>query len=297
MPDKKSVKRKMEEAVAAWEEKCREQVDKDALRASSPRGPVDGPLLNFKGGCDRGGLLTALRLARTSNQLTISELRTLLCERGIGMSDHAAKQIAEQAYFAFGESFSIEQIMTMLIPVKRTNSWEELNDSEQSIMQAAFAKVLASKGGGKAEAVNKAFLLKAAAEVPGLHPTGTPSDQELASLEEQCTSLYDGAVDLPDLFNLMRSPTTTTTTDSTYGPLVKAFAAFDMDASSSLTLPRCKQIITLFDGAAGAELESALAEAKVSAAEAKTDGEAFDKRKPKINYHTLVEAFLAGAAM
>ena len=133
---------------------------------------------------------------------------------------------------------------------------------------------MASKGGGKAEAVNKAFLLKAAAEVPGLHPTGTPSDQELASLEEQ----------------------TTTTTDSTYGPLVKAFAAFDMDASSSLTLPRCKQIIALFDGVAGAELESALAEAKVSAAEAKTDGEAFDKRKPKINYHTLVEAFLAGAA-
>ena len=55
MPDKKSVKRKMEEAVAAWEEKYREQVDKDALRASSPRGPVDGPLLSFKGGCDRGG--------------------------------------------------------------------------------------------------------------------------------------------------------------------------------------------------------------------------------------------------
>ena len=205
------------------------------------------PLLDLHNSFQRGSLLTALRLARTSDMLDVSGLVQLLVQRSVGMSQHAADQIAEQVFLAHGSQFTFEDLVCLLVPCQRVQVFEELVDSEVSMMRAAFAKLPGANGAGTAAATPE-LLQRAAREVPGLHPTGVLTKAESEAVYDKCLNQHDGALDVGSLFTVMREHQRETRAAPTQAQLVKAFGAFDVEKSSTLPLEKLKQVIMLFDG-------------------------------------------------
>lgn len=76
-----------------------------------------GALLVDLHAASRAELLTALRTSRSSDIITIDELKTLLCHRSIGMSEAAANEVSNKLKREHGENFTSEQLVNFLIPV------------------------------------------------------------------------------------------------------------------------------------------------------------------------------------
>ena len=144
------------------------------------------PLLDLSNGSiSRAALLTEMRLARSSDMLTIDDLKELLCERAIGLEQRAATQIGEQMFAAHGASFTLEQLVNFLVPVRRVPLFEELSDSEMAFLRTRFALLTKSTSNAT---ITPELLDKVAVELPGLHD-GALSDDERALLEEKMAEI------------------------------------------------------------------------------------------------------------
>ena len=303
---------------------------RSAAAADAEFVPDGAPMLDLHSSFDRGALLTSLRLARSSDILTMDDIKKLLCDRGIGMSDHAASQVREQLFGAFGASVTMEQLVCLLVPIQRVRDFADLTESEVSMMRSAFAKLPGATGGATA-AVSTDFLKRAAREVPGLQPSGLMSATELDAVHERCLALHDGSVDLASLFNISREVQRAQLPPPTQHQLVKTLAAFDTETNSTLPLEKLRDVIKLFDGievratiprprardivatvavetraqptlvcgfrlmpnacARASQIKSAVNDAKTSHFDDAKGAKG--KAMTRVNYHILVERFLA----
>lgn len=246
------------------------------------------PLLDLDGSFERAGLLTALRLAFSSDVLTVVDLKALLCGPPVGMNHVAASSVVEQVYSAHGEAFTVEQLVAFLVPVRRVPHFDELVESEVSMLRTSFASV--SSG---ASAISPGLLDKAVAQVPGLHPAGTLDAAAKADVIERMQSMNgESSTDLGDLFNIMREHQRATRETPTSQQLIRAFNAFDDDKSGTLTYERLKRLLVLFDGVPEAEIRRlALTECKATTAmvDKSERGSASSQR---VDYRRLVHLYM-----
>ena len=228
------------------EDKAAELLTSAAKRSLSKRAPkLSGALmLDLHGSFERASLLTALRIAFTSEFLTIIELKSLLCGPPVGMNPAAASSVVEQVFAAHGECFTVEQLVAFLVPVRRVPDFNELSDSEVAMLRTSFANV--SSG---APEITPAQLDATVAQLPGLHTDGPLSAAAKADVAERMLEIAgESRADLPSLFNVMRAHQRATRAPPTAQQLVRAFNAFDHENSGSLSYDRLKKVLVLFDG-------------------------------------------------
>ena len=246
MPDKKA------KSPAAAEKPADKEKAAAVLQAASRRraekvaeAAPTGPLLALHDAFSRGELLTALRLAYSSDSITLDELKSLLCVKGgVGLSEASASVISEQVYSAYGSTFTIEQLVCLLVPVKRVATFAELSESEVALLRTKFAGLQSQEG-----TIDSSQLKRVAAELPSLHDGPLSADDEAAiSAELQANG---GSADLQTTFNLFRAAQTRARVPPTSQQMVKAFLAFDTGKSGSagtLNVEKLKGVVKLFDG-------------------------------------------------
>ena len=155
-------------------------------------------MLDLHGSFSRAALLTPLRLAFRSDTLTLDDLKRLLCGTGLGLSEEAGAAISDQVTAAYGSSFTIEQLVSLLVPLKRVQSAQELSESELALMRRKFEGISDKEG-----TIEPSQLSRVAAEVPGLHdgPLSSADCEEIAArMRHEC----GGRADLETLFDMFR---------------------------------------------------------------------------------------------
>lgn len=224
---------------------------KKATSSSSSSGT--GPLLDLHGSFSRAALLTPLRLAFRSDTLTLDDLKRLLCGTGLGLSEEAGAAISDQVTAAYGSSFTIEQLVSLLVPLKRVQSAQELSESELALMRRKFEGISDKEG-----TIEPSQLSRVAAEVPGLHdgPLSSADCEEIAArMRHEC----GGRADLETLFDMFREQQSASRAMPTQQQLSKAFGAFDKAVAGGkgvrgaekgrvLPLERVRSVVKLHDG-------------------------------------------------
>jgi hypothetical protein len=235
-------------------------VAKKKAAAATSSSLATSPLLDVHGSFSRAALRTPLRLAFSSDTLTLDDLNRLLCGNGLCLSDSAASRIEEQVFSAYGSSFTIEQLVCLLVPVKRVMTYEELSEAEVALLRTKFGELA-----GKEGTIGALQLDRAAAELPGLHD-GPLSADDRAAITARIQAEGDGLVDLETLFNVFREQQKATRPAATPQQLGKVFAAFERPSDEQpsggaeaspgsvpkrtgvLPLERVRGVVKLFDG-------------------------------------------------
>ena len=255
---------------------------KQGLEASQQA--ANKPVLNLHGS-SRAALRTALRLAFASDVLTLEDLRRLLrisMAGGLGLSEGAVSSLADQVKRAYGENFTVEQLVCLVVPLRLVARYADLTDDEITSLRARFDPLAA---GGT---IGTDQLSKVAEQLPELHG-GPLSDADHAAIVAAMQKTSDGRADLESLFNLVREQQQRTRAKATEAQLVRAFHAFDSDKSGTLPLERLRGVIKLFDGA---DVRAAvMKDATVALDEPKEA-----KTKARVDYRKLVEAQVAAKA-
>jgi len=242
------------------------------------------PVLNLHGS-SRAALRTALRLAFASDVLTLEDLRRLLrtsMAGGLGLSEGAVSSLANQVKRAYGENFTVEQLVCLVVPLSLVGRYGDLTDDEVSSLRARFDPLAA---GGT---VGSDQLSKVTEQLPELGG-GSLSDADHAAIVAAMQKTADGRADLELLFNLLRDQQQRTRAKPTEAQLVRAFNAFDSDKSGTLPLERLRGVIKLFDGA---DVRAAMMKDATVALDEPKEA----KTKARIDYRKLVEAQVAAKA-
>ena len=96
-----------------------------------------GPLLGLTYAVSRSDLRTALRLAYTSDTLSLDQLTGLLSNKSLGMSAGSVSTVVEQVYQAYGSSFTVEQLVCLLVPVKQVLTFDDLSEAEVALLRSS----------------------------------------------------------------------------------------------------------------------------------------------------------------
>ena len=114
--------------------------------AAAAASSVTSPLLDLHGSFSRAALRTPLRIAFSSDTLTLDDLNRLLCGNGLCLADSAASRIEEQVFSAYGSSFTVEQLVCLLVPIKRVMTYDELSEAEIALLRTKFGELAGKEG-------------------------------------------------------------------------------------------------------------------------------------------------------
>jgi Ca2+-binding EF-hand superfamily protein len=240
-------------------------------------------MLDLHGSFERASLRKALRLACNTDTIQLEQLKSLLTTKGIGLSEAATSNIAEQIFNAHGASITIEELVTFLVPVRRAPDFDELNDSEVAFLRTSFDAIAGGEGSVTADKLDAA-----AAQMHGLHE-GTLSADDKADITERISALCfslglkDGRAELSMLFNVFREHQREKRSPPTQQQLIRAFSAFDGERSGTLPLEKVREVLKLFDGVVVNKL---LADCKVG------DEGSSKKSITRIDYRKLIDSYL-----